>query len=124
MATMDALARYGGEASGFLDLGSDLRREKISAALRLIAPASDAVLINLFADKASCVEAAQELIAAIAEVMPVVPLVIRLAGRDTEQGQETLSAAHSPAFAHVSDMGDAVRLVVAAAKGYADVRVN
>lgn len=123
MATMDALARYSREASGLIDLGSDLRRDKISAALRLITPTSDAVLFNIFTDKASCAEVAQEFVAA-SETMPAVPIVIRLAGWDTEQGLNVLSQAQSPRFVHVDNMNNAVRLVVAAAKGYADVRLH
>jgi succinyl-CoA synthetase beta subunit len=124
MATMDALGRHECEASGLLDLGSDLRREKISAALRLLMPESDSVLFNIFADKGSCVEVAHEFMAAVAETLPDVPLVIRLVGWDTEQGQEVLNTARSSRFTHVADMSDAVRLSAAAAKGYTDVSLN
>ncbi|MEO8396892.1 MAG: ATP-grasp domain-containing protein, partial [Chloroflexota bacterium] len=60
MATLDMLARHNAAGSSLLDLGGDIQRDKISAALRLILPDARAVLFNIFADKTSCVEAARE----------------------------------------------------------------
>ncbi len=96
MATMDMLAHYGLAASSFLDLGSDVRRDKIVAALRLILPDARTILFNLFADKSSCDEIARELLAAVELAPPAIPLVVRLAGCDREAGHALLAAAGYP----------------------------
>ncbi len=111
MATMDVLAAHGAPASSFLDLGSDIRREKVGAALRLILPDAETILFNIFADKARCPEIADELIAAIAEVQPSVPLVIRLAGQDAAQGRQQLEAANFPNLATAGSTTEAVQRI-------------
>ena len=121
MATLDLLARHGADGSSFLDLGSDIQRDKISASLRLILPDVQAVLFNIFADKASCAEIAREFLAAFAEVQPAVPLVIRLAGRDTDGGRAVLEDANYPQLSTALTTRQAVEAV---SKGIADVHFS
>ncbi len=94
MATIDLLARHTESASSLLDLGSEIQRAKISAALSLVLPDSRAVLFNIFADKSTCDSIATELVAALEEQPPAVPVVIRLAGQNAEEGHALLTAAH------------------------------
>ncbi len=119
MATMDLLARQHAEAASFLDLGSHIQRDKVSVALRLILPDVHALLINIFADRAPCDEIAQELLAAIHEIKPIVPLVIRLAGEHAEEGRAILSAASGVDLVFAPTTTEAVRR--AAEKGMAHV---
>ncbi len=122
MATMDLLADYGAAASCFVDLGSNIQRDKLAAALRLINPQAQAIIFNIFADKTSCADIAHELLVALAEAPPAVPLVIRLAGQNAEEGQAELSAAGIAQLSISASMVEAVQLAVAAAKGITDVR--
>ncbi|MEO8394687.1 MAG: succinate--CoA ligase subunit beta, partial [Chloroflexota bacterium] len=118
MATLDMLARHNAAGSSLLDLGSDVQRDKISAALRLILPEARAVLFNIFADKTSCVEVARELLAAFSTLRPTLPLVIRLTGRDTEAGRAALEAANLPLLSTALTTYEAVEAV---SKGVAHV---
>jgi succinyl-CoA synthetase beta subunit len=123
LATLDMLARNGCSASGFLDMGS-IHRDSISAALRLILPGAKVGLFNIFADRASCAELAHEFLAALADVPLTVPLVIRLAGRDADQGLQALDEANVAHLTVAADISEAVRLVAAAAKGFIDVNLS
>lgn len=116
MATIDMLEERGASASGFLDLGSDIHRDKVSAGLRLIMPNSETILFNIFGDKAPCLDIAQELLAAIIETQPTVPLVIRLAGHEAHAAENLLKQANLPNFATARSTTEAVQQIVAAAK--------
>ncbi len=111
MATLDLLARQHMSASSLLDLGSEMNRGKISEALRLIEPNSDALLFNLFADRAPCEQIATELVAALNESPPAVPIVVRLAGYEAELGHALLNAAPGANLWTAESTSDAVRLV-------------
>jgi succinyl-CoA synthetase beta subunit len=121
MATMDLLAESGVPASSFLDLGSNITRDKIAAALRIVQPEAQAILFNIFTDKAHCDEIAEELLAALAEVQPRLPLVIRLAGRNEDQGNEILAGASdytsAPMLVTTRTTHEAVERVALAVKG-------
>jgi succinyl-CoA synthetase beta subunit len=111
MATMDLLEQHRAPASSFLDLGSDIRRDKVSSALQLILPEARAVLFNIFADRAPCDEIAAELIAAFAEIPVLVPLVVRLAGQQADAANELLRAAALPNLLTAATTSEAVHLV-------------
>jgi succinyl-CoA synthetase beta subunit len=120
MATMDLLAQAGTPASSFLDVGSNIDRNKLIAALRIVLPEAKALLINIFAEKVHCDEIAEELVAAFAEVYRNIPVVIRLAGRDAAQGHAILADA-SVALSTALTTREAVEQVAAAAKRSAHV---
>jgi len=111
MATLDMLARHNAAGSSLLDLGGDIQRDKISAALRLILPEAQSVLFNIFADKTSCIEVARELLAAFSTIQAALPLVIRLAGRDAEAGRAALEAANLPLLSTAATTYEAVEAV-------------
>lgn len=114
MATMDLLAKYGAPAASFLDLGSDIHRDKVIGALRLIMPDAETILFNIFADKAPCPEIAEELLAAIVETQPTVPLVIRLSGHDALAGENVLNAANLTNFGTARTTTEAVQWITSA----------
>ncbi len=125
MATLDLLARHATPGSGLLDLGSDIQREKIVTALHLILPAADAILFNIFTDKALCDQVATELIGALEAVEPAVPVVIRLAGQAAEQGRQVLKDAGVPLTIATSSTTEAVeKVIAAAAKGLSHVNTG
>lgn len=123
LATLDLLEMNGCSAACFLDMGA-VNRDTISAALRLILPGATVGLFNIFADRATCTEIAEEFLAALAETPAPVPLVIRLAGREAEHGLAALDAANIPRLVVAHSLFDTVRLVAAAARGYTDVNLS
>lgn len=115
MATMDLLAKYGAPAASFVDLGSEIYRDKVVGALRLIMPDAEMILFNIFAEKASCPEIAQELLAAIEETKPNVPTMIRLAGHDAQAGENLMHAASLPNLGIARTTTEAVQWIASAA---------
>ena len=116
MATIDLLAQNNAPASSFLDLGSDITQDKIRAALQLVETDSDAVLFNIFADRAPCEQIAHELVAVLADIKPSLPFVVRLVGDEPQRGEAILYAAALPYLAIASSTSEAVMQVAAAAK--------
>lgn len=114
MATMDLLAKYGAPAASFVDLGSEIYRDKVVGALELIMPDAETILFNIFAEKASCPEIAQELIAAIEETKPNVPIMIRLAGHDAQASENLMHAANLPNLGTARTTTEAVQWVTSA----------
>lgn len=123
MATVDLLARNGASAASLIDLGSDIHREKIGAALRLTLPNAKVVLFNLFAERSGCDEIAEELAAALEIVPHSVPVVIRLSGQQASEGCARLASAGYPETTALG-ITDAVQQVVEALRGipYVDPR--
>jgi succinyl-CoA synthetase beta subunit len=116
MATMDAIQLYGGTPANFLDVGGGAGSERVTTALRLVlsAPGIKAVLINIFGGITLCDEVARGLVAALDQLRPSVPVVVRLAGANEEQGHEILNASgHTLIVAQTLDQ--AARTVVAQA---------
>ncbi len=95
MATMDIIKLYGGEPANFLDIGGGASAERVAAALRIILsdPNVKAVLINIFGGITRCDEVARGILAAMEEVKPQVPFVVRLVGTNQEEGQRLLAEA-------------------------------
>ena len=114
MATMDIIKLYGGEPANFLDIGGGASSERVAAALRIILsdPNVKAVLINIFGGITRCDEVARGILAAMEEVKPQVPLVVRLIGTNQEEGQRLLSGAQ---MATATTLAEAAQKVVALA---------
>lgn len=115
MATMDIIKLYGGEPANFLDIGGGASAEKVAAAFRIILSDVNvkAVLINIFGGITRGDEVARGILAAMAEVKPKVPMVVRLVGTNAEEGRLLLADAQ---------MGTADTLVDAAQKAVALAR--
>ncbi|MBN1826303.1 MAG: ADP-forming succinate--CoA ligase subunit beta [Candidatus Eisenbacteria bacterium] len=116
MATMDVIQHYGGEPANFLDIGGSSNPGKVEAALRILT-ADDkvkAILFNIFGGITRCDDVALGLKSAF-EKRPVnVPVVIRLTGTNEDRAKEILREA---GYDTLTSMDEAVRAVVAAAKG-------
>ena len=95
MATMDIIKLFGGEPANFLDIGGGATSDKVSAALRILLsdPKVKAVLFNIFGGITRCDEVARCITAALNEVKPQVPMVVRLVGTNAEEGRRILSEA-------------------------------
>ena len=95
MATMDIIKLFGGEPANFLDIGGGANAEKVARAMRLILadPKVKVVLINIFGGITRCDEVARGILAAMEEVKPNIPMVVRLVGTNAEEGRALLQEA-------------------------------
>jgi succinyl-CoA synthetase beta subunit len=94
MATMDVIKLYGGEPANFLDVGGGADEEQVKTAFSMIMedPNVKGILVNIFGGIMRCDIIARGVIAATEALSLDVPLVVRLAGTNVEQGKEILAA--------------------------------
>src|SRR6185295_5741038 len=118
MATMDIVKFHGSSPANFLDVGGGATKEKVTEAFKIILadPKVKAILVNIFGGIMKCDVLAEGVVAAAREVGMKVPLVVRLEGTNVEKGREIL-AKSGIALTVATDMTDAAKKVVAAAKG-------
>ena len=93
MATMDIIKLYGHEPANFLDVGGGASKEKVSAAFKIILSDKNVkgILINIFGGIMRCDILAQGVVDAAKEIKISVPLVVRLAGTNSKEGNEILN---------------------------------
>ena len=115
MTTMDIVKLFGGSPANFLDIGGGANAEKVAAAFRIILsdPNVKVVLINIFGGITRCDEVAKGVLAAIEEVKPDVPMVVRLVGTNAEEGRALIAAAN---MITAETLAEAAEKAVAAAK--------
>ena len=89
MATMDAVKLHGGEPANFLDVGGGASAEQVAKAFRLVTadPNVKAILINIFGGITRGDVVAQGIREALSQVDVQVPIVVRLAGTNAEEGR-------------------------------------
>lgn len=116
MTSMDVIKLFGGDPANFLDIGGGAGADKVTAAMRIILsdPNVKAVLYNIFGGITRCDEVAKGILAAIKEVKPKVPMVVRLVGTNAEEGRALLADAK---MITAISLADAAQKAVAAAKG-------
>jgi len=116
MATMDIIKHFGGEPANFLDIGGGANEEKVAAAIRIILkdPNVKAVLFNIFGGITRGDLVAKGILAALEEIKPEVPMVIRLVGTNAKEGRELLANAD---MLTAETLANAAQKAVAAAKG-------
>ena len=95
MTTMDIVKLFGGEPANFLDIGGGASADKVSAAMRIILADKNvkAILLNVFGGITRCDEVARGILAALAEVKPTIPMIVRLVGTNAEEGLKILKNA-------------------------------
>ena len=114
MSTMDIIKLAGGEPANFLDVGGGASAESVKAGFQIIVsdPNVKAVLINIFGGIVRCDRVAQGIIDALGELNVSVPVVVRLAGTNSEEAARMLR--ESPLdFIVADDFQDGARKVVA-----------
>jgi succinyl-CoA synthetase beta subunit len=118
MATMDSIKLAGGEPANFLDIGTVNDPSRVVNAFRILTADESvkAVLINIFGGMARVDVIAQGVVDAHRELDLRVPVVVRLAGTNVGEGERILAASGLPVV-RASDLGDAARRAVEAAKG-------
>lgn len=115
MATMDIIKLYGGEPANFLDIGGGARADQVATALRLILsdPKVEAVLFNIFGGITRGDEVARGILSALEQIDTSVPMVVRLAGTNAQEGLALLAEADMMTAATLSE---AAQKAVAAAE--------
>jgi len=93
MATMDMIKHAGGTPANFLDVGGGASPERIATALKLVLSDAKvkACLVNIFAGINRCDWVAKGVVQACNTVDVKVPLVVRLAGTNVEEGRKILA---------------------------------
>jgi succinyl-CoA synthetase beta subunit len=92
MATMDIIKHAGGDPANFLDVGGGANEERVTAAFEILMADKNVkgVLINIFGGIVRCDRVARGIIAALEKVKVNIPVVIRLAGTNSEEAAELL----------------------------------
>jgi succinyl-CoA synthetase beta subunit len=116
MASMDVIKLFGGSPANFLDIGGGARADQVAVALRIILsdPKVKAILVNIFGGITRGDEVARGIIEALDQVKTNVPMVVRLAGTNAEEGMAILAEANMTTAVTLSD---AAQKAIAAARG-------
>jgi succinyl-CoA synthetase beta subunit len=115
MATMDTIKLAGGEPANFLDIGGGATPERVAKAFRLVLSDKNvqAILVNIFAGINRCDWVAEGVVQALKEVQVDVPVIVRLAGTNVEEGQKILAKSGLPIIRATTLMEAAERSVSA-----------
>jgi len=121
MATMDMIKLAGGEPANFLDIGGGASPERVVTAFRTVLADRNVgvILVNIFAGINRCDWVAEGVVAAYREVGMTIPVVVRLAGTNVEEGQRILRDSGLPlitadTLAEAADKAVAARAKLAA----------
>ena len=117
MATMDMIKQAGGEPANFLDIGGGATPERVAKAFRLVVSDEnvEAVLVNIFAGINRCDWVAEGIVQAVKKIDVTVPLVVRLAGTNVEEGRKILTRSGLPII-RAKSLAEAAQRVVDAWK--------
>jgi len=113
MATMDIIKLYGKEPANFLDVGGGASKEKVAEAFKIILSDKNVkgILINIFGGIMRCDVLAKGVVEAAKEIKLNVPLVVRLAGTNFEEGKKILSESNLKILS-ATDLSDAAKKIV------------
>lgn len=116
MATLDAIARRGGRAANFLDIGGGASEEAIERAFEILSEGGGirAALVNVFGGIVRCDAVARGIVSAARRMGLAPPLVVRFAGNRASEGLETLRAS-GLSFRAAASMNDAADMATASA---------
>jgi succinyl-CoA synthetase beta subunit len=113
MATMDIIKLYGEEPANFLDVGGGASKEKVATAFKIILSDKNVkgILINIFGGIMRCDILAQGVVEAAKEIKINVPLVVRLAGTNFQEGKKILNNSDLKIIS-ANNLGDAAKKIV------------
>lgn len=117
MATMDIIKHYGGEPANFLDVGGGASQETVTNAFKILLSDSNVkgIFVNIFGGIMKCDIIANGVVAAAKELGLQVPLVVRLAGTNVEEGKKILNESGLNLVA-ADDMAEGAKKIVELAK--------
>ncbi len=115
MATMDMIKLAGGEPANFLDIGGGASPERVLKAFRtvLMDEGVKVVLVNIFAGINRCDWVAEGVVLAYQQAEIKIPVIVRLAGTNVEEGQKIIADSGLPIIT-ADTLADAAQKSVAA----------
>jgi succinyl-CoA synthetase beta subunit len=115
MATMDMIKLAGGSPANFLDIGGGASPERVVRAFRTVLADRnvEVLLVNIFAGINRCDWVAEGVVAAYRELGLTLPVVVRLAGTNVEEGRAIIDGSGLP-IVSADTLADAAAKAVAA----------
>jgi len=117
MATMDMIKLAGGEPANFLDIGGGASPERVAQAFRTVLSDGNVgvILVNIFAGINRCDWVAEGVVKAYRAENLTLPVVVRLAGTNVEEGRRIIAESGLPlitadTLAEAADKAVAARL--------------
>ena len=113
MATMDIIKLYGEEPANFLDVGGGASKEIVTAGFKIILSDKNVkgILINIFGGIMKCDVLAQGVVDAAKEIKISVPLVVRLAGTNFQEGKDILEKSNLNIIS-ATNLSDAAKKII------------
>jgi malate-CoA ligase subunit beta len=117
MATLDMIKLAGGEPANFLDIGGGASPERVTKSFRAVLKDKNikTILVNVFAGINRCDWVAKGVVDAIKELEIKVPVIVRLAGTNVEEGRRIIDTSGLSVIS-AQALGDAAQKAVAAAQ--------
>jgi succinyl-CoA synthetase beta subunit len=117
MAVMDLVTQAGGRPANFLDIGTVNNIDRVVAAFKVFIADPDvkAILVNIFGGMARVDVIARGIVEAHKQMDVRLPLVIRLAGTNVDEGKRILAESEIK-FIWAADFHDAARKAIEVAK--------
>ncbi len=117
MATLDMIKLSGGEPANFLDIGGGASPERVTKSFRAVLRDKHvkAILVNVFAGINRCDWVAKGVVDAIKELEIKMPVVVRLAGTNVEEGRKIIDTSGLTVIS-CDTLGEAAQKAVEAAK--------
>ena len=119
MSTMDIIKLEGGEPANFLDVGGKASANTVAKGFEIILkdPNVKAILVNIFGGIVRCDRIANGILEATETTKVEVPIVVRLDGTNSKEAIEIIKNSSLTNIISATDLGDAAKKVVKAAKG-------
>ncbi len=117
MATLDMIKLAGGEPANFLDIGGGASPERVQKSFRAVLKDKEVkvLLVNVFAGINRCDWVAQGVVEAIKELDITMPVIVRLAGTNVEEGRKILNESGLTIIT-ADTLGEAAEKAVTAAR--------
>ncbi|MEO8419830.1 MAG: malate--CoA ligase subunit beta [Hyphomicrobium sp.] len=117
MATLDMIKLAGGEPANFLDIGGGASPERVAKSFKAVLKDKKvkALLLNVFAGINRCDWVAKGVVDAITDLKIKMPVVVRLAGTNVEEGRRILDESGLTVIT-AETLAEAAQKAVAAAK--------
>ena len=125
MATMDTIKQAGGEPANFLDIGGGATPQRVTQAFQLVLcdEKVNTLLVNIFAGINRCDWVAEGIVQALQSETVTVPVVVRLAGTNVEEGRRILTESGLPII-HASTLAEAAQRAVTASRTQSDPSIQ
>ena len=123
MATMDLTAHFGDDygigPANFLDVSGGAGADKVAEALRIILADTNVkvILLNIFGGITRCDEVAQGILMALDEISTDIPMIIRLAGTNQEEGLRLIEEANLQNVKSAKSLYEAAQKAVETVRG-------